>query len=97
MNNIKPLQGQLISCELLYSMEDFCDACNVQPEIIVSLIDYGIIEVERDPTEQHDQWSFHGESVLRAQRALRLVRDLGVNWAGAALALDLLERLERMR
>lgn len=97
MNKKEPLNGQLISREIVYSMHEFCYACNVTPEIIVLLVDHGIVDVEGILTEQREQWSFHGEALLRGQRALRLVRDLGVNWAGAALALDLLEQLERNR
>ena len=35
--------------------------------------------------------------MTRAQKALKLVRDLRVNWPGAALALDLLDEVERLR
>jgi chaperone modulatory protein CbpM len=35
--------------------------------------------------------------LARVQRALRLQHDFGVNLAGAALALDLLEEVERLR
>jgi chaperone modulatory protein CbpM len=35
--------------------------------------------------------------VQRVQTAIRLQQDLGVNLAGAALALDLLEELQELR
>jgi chaperone modulatory protein CbpM len=35
--------------------------------------------------------------VVRVRSALRLQRDLGVNLAGIALALDLMEELEDLR
>ena len=47
----------------------------------------------RDP----EHWRFRGASVRRVRCALRLERDLGVNFAGAALALELLEELEALR
>ena len=43
------------------------------------------------------EWRFPGSAVTRAQKALRLARDLRVNWPGAALALDLLDEIERLR
>jgi chaperone modulatory protein CbpM len=56
-------------------------------------VEEGVIEpAGRDETG----WLFYGAALVRAQAALRLVRDLEVNWPGAALALDLLEELDRL-
>ena len=43
------------------------------------------------------QWRFGLREIHRVQTAQRLIRDLQVNLAGAALALDLLEELEELR
>ena len=43
------------------------------------------------------EWRFPGSAVTRAQKALKLARDLRVNWPGTALALDLLDEIERLR
>jgi chaperone modulatory protein CbpM len=43
------------------------------------------------------EWRFSGAALRRARIALRLERDLGVNLPGVALALDLLEELQRLR
>jgi chaperone modulatory protein CbpM len=40
---------------------------------------------------------FSGCALLRARAALRLVRDLEVSVAGAALVLDLLDEIETLR
>jgi chaperone modulatory protein CbpM len=42
-------------------------------------------------------WRFSGESMVRARSALRLQRDLGINMAGIALVLDLMEEFESLR
>lgn len=47
----------------------------------------------RDPA----RWRFHGVSVRRERCAQRLRQALGVNDAGAALALDLLGEIELLR
>ena len=52
--------------------------------------------VEPIGTDPH-RWVFTGISVSRARLALRLRRDLGVNTAGAALALELLSELRTLR
>ena len=61
---------------------------------VFQLVDEGLIEPRgRYPK----QWRFHGRSVRRVRCVLRLERDLGVNLAGAALALELLEEVQLLR
>jgi len=43
------------------------------------------------------EWRFTGVHMHRARVAVRLQKDLGVNIAGAALALQLLEELDSLR
>ncbi len=43
------------------------------------------------------EWHFTGAALRRARRALRLERDLEINLAGLALALELMEEVERLR
>ena len=76
-----------------FSLSEFCRACGTERVIVLQMVEEGVIE----PIDARGDWLFHGESLVRAQRALRLVRDLEVNWPGAALALDLMEQLERAR
>ena len=42
------------------------------------------------------KWRFTRNSVVRVRTVMRMQRDLRVNLAGAALALDLLERIEAL-
>jgi chaperone modulatory protein CbpM len=44
-----------------------------------------------------ESWQFRGVSLRRIRCAQRLEDDLGVNTAGVALVLDLLEELEELR
>ncbi|MBS1142827.1 MAG: transcriptional regulator, MerR family [Proteobacteria bacterium] len=76
------------------SISDVCQACAVQVETIVELVDEGVL----NPTgrEPH-RWRFTGTHLRRATVAIRLQRDLGVNPAGAALALQLLDELEALQ
>jgi chaperone modulatory protein CbpM len=70
------------------------DACAVHAELIISLVEEGVLAPHgRTPRE----WRFTGVQVHRAGVAIRLQRDLGVNLAGVALALDLLEELAALR
>ena len=92
-NDRNLLRGVLLDSRTTFTLVEFCSACGVEQRRVIEMVEEGVIE----PIADQDDWQFHGEALLRAKRALRLVRDLGVNWPGAALALDLLEEIERLR
>lgn len=76
------------------TLEQLCQACGAQADWVISLVEESIIEPQGN--EMH-VWRFSGTSLVRVRSALRLHRDLGVNLAGIALALDLMEELENLR
>ncbi|HSN42406.1 MAG TPA: chaperone modulator CbpM [Burkholderiales bacterium] len=76
------------------TLADLCHACVVREERIIELVDAGVLEPQgREPAH----WRFAGASLLRARTALRLQRDLDIDLAGAALALELLDEIESLR
>lgn len=86
--------GELLDDEAELTLADLCRACEVTAEQILALIEEGIVDPRgRDPRH----WRFHSLQLRRVRCALRLERDLGVNVAGAALAIELLEELEALR
>ena len=76
------------------TLEQLCHACNVNTDWVTGLIEESIIEPQGKNSQS---WRFSGSSLLRVRFALRLQRDLGVNLAGIALALDLMEELKHLR
>ena len=76
------------------SLSEVSRACAVHAEMIVELVNEGVLAP--DGREPH-RWLFTGVHVRRATVALRLQRDLGLNLAGAALALELLDEVEALR
>jgi chaperone modulatory protein CbpM len=76
------------------TLADVTGACAVEVSSIVALVDEGVVEPVGD---EPAHWRFSGAQLRRAATALRLQRDLGVNAAGAALVLDLLEEVDRLR
>lgn len=91
---LKLLQGEIFEEEIEMSLADLCRACQLPAERIFELVEQGVIEpIGRDSLH----WRFQGTSVRRVHCAQRLEQDLGVNVAGAALAIDLLQELERLR
>lgn len=76
------------------TLTEVCQACAVRVEFIVGLVDEGVLDpIGREP----HRWRFTGTHLRRATVALRLQRDLGVNRAGAALALQLLDEIETLQ
>jgi chaperone modulatory protein CbpM len=75
-------------------LADICRACAAQADTIIELVNEGVLApVGGTP----DDWRFTGIHLHRARVALRLENDLGVNLAGAALALELLDELDTLR
>jgi curved DNA-binding protein len=91
---LSQLTGCILEEEVALTLADLCSACSVRAETIIELVEEGV--VEPDGSSPAD-WYFSGVAVRRARIVLRLQRDLGVNLAGAALALQLLEELEILR
>lgn len=80
--------------QMALTLTDICRACAVQVEGIVELVDEGVLApLGREP----HHWRFSGSQLHRARVAFRLQRDLGVNFAGVALALQLLEEVATLR
>ena len=80
------------------TLEDLCRACAVQTDIIIELVNEGVMEnppAQLEAAPEH--WRFTGVHLYRAKIAMRLHRDLGVNFAGAALALQLMDEVDRLR
>ncbi len=76
------------------TLVDVSRACAVHVDCIVELVEAGVISpVGREP----HRWRFSGTHMRRATVALRLQRDLGVNPAGAALVLELLDEIEALQ
>ena len=70
------------------SLSDLCRFCQADEAWVIELVEYGVLE-PRGSTVAH--WHFAGNNIARAKKARRLTRDLGVNVAGIALVLELLE------
>lgn len=91
---IKLLSGELLEDNAEVSLAELCRICRLPAERVVELVEEGVIEpVGRDPRN----WRFRSISIRRVRCAQRLEHDLGVNTAGAALALDLLDELRTLR
>jgi len=88
------LVGTILEEEVVLSLGELCRASQLSAERVIELANEGIVEpIGRSP----EAWRFRGVSLQRIRCAQRLEEDLGVNTAGVALVLDLLDELERLR
>lgn len=88
------LVGTIVEEEVVMSLGELCRAAQLSAERVIELAEEGVIEpVGRDPRS----WRFRGTSLRRIRCALRLEADLGVNVAGVALALQLLDEVGELR
>lgn len=60
---------------------------------VTEMVELGIIE----PVRREPDWHFDEQVVMVLTRASRLHRDLGIDWNGVALALELLNEVENLR
>lgn len=92
-NDQTQLTVELIDEQTTLTLADLCRSCAVEAEFVEALVEQGILE----PTGKRGRhWCFPASSLRRTRVTVRLRQDLGVNLAGAALALDLLERIDEL-
>lgn len=73
----------------LLSLTETARQARVHPELLERLVDLGLIE----PQQQRPEILFAPEVVADVCRAVRLRNQLGINWNGVGLVMDLLDRI----
>jgi chaperone modulatory protein CbpM len=93
-DTLSQLTGVILEEQLELTLAELSRSCAVHAEYIIDLVEEGVLApIGREPRG----WRFSGSQLRRASVALRLQRDLGVNLAGVALALELLDELNALR
>lgn len=93
-NNDDALIPEVLDDAVALTLGDLCRACDVHAEWLLELVQEGVLEPWG---EEPGQWRFAGSSVRYVRIVRRLQHDLGVNLAGAALALEMMSELEYLR
>jgi chaperone modulatory protein CbpM len=88
------LSGAIVDDSSMLTIRDLSRICAVDERHIVEFVEEGVLEVVSVDTVE---WHFTGAALGRARLALRLERDLELNLAGVALALELMDELEHLR
>jgi chaperone modulatory protein CbpM len=93
-NNDNVLVGQVLEDSYMVTLDELCRSCMVETETVTLLVGEGILEPKGVDIEQ---WQFSIGSLRRVKTVIHLQRDLGVNLAGAALALELLDQIAELK
>ena len=95
------VSGRIVEEEIELTLDELCQACGVDAPWLMTLVEEGILDPQQTPhpgVQQIEmQLRFSGLCVQRVRTVYRLQRDLGINLAGAALALDLLEEIDALK
>ena len=75
------------------TLAEFCRACDEPVEWVIALVEEGVLDPQGD---RPIHWLFATSNLRRALRAQRMQQDLGLNMPGVAVALDLLDEIERL-
>ena len=70
------------------SLTQVCRASQIDFDVVIELAELGLVTPRGSEPEE---WQVSARELVRLRTAARLMRDLGVNVTGAALAVELLE------
>ena len=84
----------IVETEVHFTLHELGRASGAAVELLESLVHEGVLA---PLGESPEHWRFEGIDLLRARKANRLVRDLELNAAAAALVLDLFDQIDGLR
>jgi chaperone modulatory protein CbpM len=82
------LNGELIGEGEWVTVTEICRLCRIDNEVMLELAEIGLVSPRGSAP---GEWEFPAAVLPRLRVVGRLMRDLGVNVSGAALAVELLE------
>ena len=88
------MTGEVLSEDHKLTLQDICESCGLSESTVRTYIEESVIEVQGDDVKL---WQFSEVSIVQIQKAHRLERDLRLNPAGAALALELMSQIEDLK
>jgi len=76
------------------SLHEVTLSFGVETALIMEIINEGIVSTQKN---ENNELCFNDEDVKRIRQVICLNRDLGINFAGGALILDLLAEIDRLQ
>jgi len=78
--------------EQRYTLIEICQLVDIPPEELTEVVELGVIS----PLESDSGWIFDYHALYSLKRASRLRIELELEWPGTAVALTLLDKVERL-
>lgn len=76
------------------NLSDACGEIGTESKQVFAIVESGIIDPQGNAP---DEWLFDLDMICRAKRAIRLQRDLHMDWSAVALLVSLLDERDRLR
>lgn len=93
-DNAEVVPGLVIEEESYLTLTELCQASSATEDHVIAWVFEGVLAPIGDLPQD---WQFTGQSLRRTRLALSFSRDLEINPAGVALALDLLDEIAVLR
>lgn len=94
MTDQEPLTGIVIGEEGALTIEELARACRAEAQWVSELVAGGVLAPHG---HEAPAWRFRAADLRCALRIARLQRDFGASLEAAAVMLDLLDEIERLR
>jgi chaperone modulatory protein CbpM len=94
MNAAHRIVSGVLLEEVALDVEQLSRACAVEPQWVLERVESGLLECI---VVEHAERRFASDALLRARRLRALERDFDANPELAALTVDLIEEVERLR
>ncbi|MGK0249518.1 MAG: chaperone modulatory protein CbpM [Oleispira sp.] len=88
-------QSLMSDTQLTYlSFTEVCVQTGAAENVVNEIIEQGIVEPIGSSSSE---WQFSPTMLVLTKKAVRMHQDLNVDWAGVALAIELLDEMEQLK
>lgn len=87
------LVGVLLEEEYTISYTEVCHKYHIPKELLIEMMEHGLFS---NQSTQLEQLKLNQNELHRLESAFRLHHDLDINLPGVVLALDLLEKIDKL-
>lgn len=78
---------------VIYDVQAMCQAVCISEPCLVEIVEHGIVAPSGKSIRD---WVFDVQAIALVKKAVRIRRDLELDWSATALALDLLDKIEQL-
>lgn len=78
---------------VVFDARELCQSIHISEHCLIEIVEHGIVEPKGSTLTD---WAFDVQSFSVVRKAVRLQRDLELDWSATALALSLLEKIEQL-